>query len=136
MAALTWDAATMSTGDQEIDRQHRAIIQKLNELLEAMRRGEGQSQIAPILDFLTSYTIKHFTHEEHCMARAACPAAAANKAAHTRFIATVKTLRADYEKSGATTGLIVRVQRELGDWLRSHILNTDTQLRACVARAS
>ena len=136
MATFTWDAATMSTGVPEIDLQHQTLIGKVNELLDAMRQGRAESQVAPILDFLTRYTVKHFSHEEQCMARAACPAAAANKAAHAQFLTTVKRLRAQYEQSGATTAVILGVQRELGDWLRNHIIRTDTQLRTCTVSAA
>ena len=53
-------------------------------------------------------------------------------AAHKQFIATFEDLRAEYDRDGASSHLVVRVQSELMRWLAAHIKRTDTTLRECI----
>lgn len=129
---IQWQAS-MSTGVEEIDRQHQTLIQALNELMEAMRQGKGTQRISDILAFLGQYAASHFAYEERCMEQYHCPAAAVNKLAHQKFIKVFGELRQRLAKEGPTSALVMEVQRQLADWLVSHIQGTDCQLRTYVA---
>ena len=134
--SLTYDHQSMSTGFADIDEQHKELITRLGTLLDGMHAGRGQAELLPLLDFLADYTVEHFSNEEGCMARVHCPLAAANKAAHTRFLGTVASFRRRLEREGATVALVLQAQRELADWVRTHIVRTDVHLRSCVAPTS
>ena len=101
-----------------------------------MKAGHAQDVLLPLVDFLADYTVKHFSHEEGCMARHQCSVAAANKAAHQRFLHTVSSFRKNLEMNGPTVSLVLEAQRELSDWVRNHIIRTDTHLRECALEHS
>jgi len=134
--ALTYDPRTMGTGFPDIDAQHQELIARLGRLLDGMSEGRGQSELLPLVDFLADYTVKHFGHEEACMQRHQCPVAAANKAAHAKFLGTVASFRKRLEQNGPSVALVLEAQRELSDWVRNHIVRTDTHMRACALEHS
>ncbi len=131
---IRWDDS-MATGVESIDEQHRYLISRLDSLLSAMAAGRGREEVEPILAALRDYAAKHFTHEEDCMRRYACPVAAQNITAHRHFVTTFGEIEREYRTSGASSSLTIRVQRELADWIAKHIKGTDTNLRGCVRAA-
>jgi hemerythrin len=134
MATIQWDPS-MATGVDTLDAQHKQLIAWLNDLLGAMSQGRGRAEIQGLLDQLGGYAASHFGHEEECMARYECPAAAQNASAHKDFIATFSAFKAEFENDGATAHLVVRVENELLRWLVTHIKRTDTQLLPCIKAA-
>ncbi len=136
MSVMRYDEATMGTGFPDIDAQHRELIDRLNTLLEGMKAGHGQEELLPLLDFLAQYTARHFRHEEGCMARHRCAVAVANKTAHERFLLTVAEFRRRLHENGPSVTLVLDAQRQLADWVRNHIVRTDTHLRSCAFAGS
>lgn len=130
--ALQWDPRTMSTGVEEIDLQHQELIRYLNEFFSLMKEGKAGPKLEEFMDFLGQYAAYHFRHEEACMHEHRCPAAAANKQAHASFIRLFRGYRARLESRGPTAGLVIEIQRQVSDWIRNHIVGTDTRLRECV----
>jgi len=128
MQAIKWDES-MSTGVDSLDSQHKQLISWLNDLLVAMSEGRGRSEVDGLLQQLGAYAALHFGNEEDCFEKYRCPFAAQNAAAHREFIATFQNLRDEYDTTGATSSLVVRVQSELMRWLAAHIRRTDTTLR-------
>ena len=136
MQTISWDPS-MTTGVDSIDNQHKQLIAWLNDLLSAMSVGRGRGEVSSLLDKLGGYAAMHFGHEEDCMAKYKCPVAEQNAAAHQDFIATFTTFREEFDRDGATSHLVLRVESELMRWLTNHIKRTDTQLAPCVkAKAS
>lgn len=133
--AVNW-TAKMTTGVPRIDDQHKELIRQINALLDAMRQGKGKDEIGRMLDFLYEYTVKHFADEEAEMERTRCPAAAANKREHQKFCNAVAALRKEFDANGATAPLILRVQREVLDWIVKHIQGIDTKLAETAAAAA
>ena len=131
MATISWDPS-MTTGIESVDNQHKQLIAWLNDLLTAMSVGHGRAEIQGVLDRLGGYAVMHFGHEEDCMERYQCPVAAQNAAAHKEFVATFSAFREEFERTGPTAHLVVRVEAELMRWLTTHIKRTDTQLAVCV----
>ena len=129
---LKWDAALMSTGVDEVDRQHQKLIEHINELYRLMKEGHGTDGITEFVDFLSEYAESHFRHEEGCMAQHRCPAAMQNKLQHIQFSRTLSDFRRRLVKDGPTGSLAIEVQRNVGEWMRNHILRTDIELRGCV----
>jgi hemerythrin len=128
---LTWNPS-MTTGMQNLDDQHKELFAQVNNLLAAMSRGAGKDELGKTLDFLGSYAVKHFQQEEAAMASRQCPAAAANKLAHQRFLQVFGALQDEIRRDGPTTVLVLKAQRELSGWLSGHIAQIDTQLAPCL----
>jgi len=122
----------MTTGVESLDNQHKQLITWLNELLAAMTLGQGRAEVSSLLDKLGGYAVMHFDNEEDCMTKYNCPVAAQNAAAHKDFVTTFTGFREEYEKTGATAHLVVRIENELMRWLTTHIRKTDTQLAPCI----
>lgn len=133
---ITWDAARMSTGFDAIDEQHQELFRMLNELDRACRAGRGKDEIKHTLDFLTDYAEKHFSHEESVMQEHRCRARGKNKAAHREFLQTLSALKADFERNGQTTAVLLALEKMVSNWLVNHICSVDTGLRACEAACS
>jgi hemerythrin len=57
--ALIWTEA-LAVGHGLIDAQHKELFSRYNTLLQACREGRGREAIAPALEFLAEYVVKHF----------------------------------------------------------------------------
>ena len=120
-----------STGFEEVDNQHKEIIKQLNKLHEAITSGQGKAVITDIINFAGQYATKHFAFEESCMDKYQCPVAKQNKDAHDKFVRRFGEIQKKLSSSEVDTTTVLEVYRELRDWIHSHILKIDTNLRAC-----
>lgn len=132
---IAWDPATMSSGIPTVDRQHRQLIEWLNDLLAAMSQ-QGGAEVGAVLARLDTYADTYFAFEERCMVRYGCPVARTNMAAHAFFVKTLGDLRAEYEAGGVSSDLALRVEGELAQWFADHIRRIDAKLASCVKRAA
>jgi hemerythrin-like metal-binding protein len=83
-----------------------------------------------MLGFLNSYVREHFSREESIMRIVSCPAAGQNCTAHQALIRKLDAWVARLNAEGATTALVLEVNREASAWLQQHILSVDCQLRS------
>ena len=132
---IQWEQS-MSTGIDSVDNQHKQLISWLNELLGAMKEGKGRAGIQSLLDELAGYAATHFSHEEDCMVKYHCPAAIQNIEAHKQFVRVFGAFKAEFERTGPTSDLVLRTKSELMAWLTNHIKGTDAQLYPCVKLAA
>lgn len=122
MALITWDD-TLSVNVAEIDRQHRKLIEIINELNEAMKAGKGKEVLTRIIGGLASYTVTHFKTEEVYFDRFGYSETDVHKKEHTAFVEKVT----DFKKKFETRNLFltIEVMNFLSDWLKNHIMGTD-----------
>ncbi|WP_312279110.1 bacteriohemerythrin [Oscillibacter sp.] len=118
----------LSVGVREIDDQHKLLFEKAEQLFEAGKRNQAKEYIGELLEFLDSYTKKHFADEESYMQRIHYPGYAEQKAAHTAFIAQLQKLRSDYAASGGNILVIISANQIVVDWLTKHISNMDKKI--------
>ena len=131
--AILWNE-TMATGVAKVDQQHQMLFLKLDGLLTAMRQGKAKEEVEKMLAWLGQYAAQHFAHEEGCMNAHHCPAAAANKAAHAEFVRVFGDFQARFKRDGATTTLVLEVEKSLAAWVEQHIRRIDVQLGPCVKK--
>ncbi len=131
---VQWSDA-LSTGNKATDIQHKYLIEIINELADAIETGKAARNVSKILNLLQYYTEWHFQREEMCMERFRCPAFAANKEAHSRFIDTFLEFREEFHSSGGSEGIALRMYQTLVGWLVAHIQKVDAQLTPCVHQA-
>lgn len=124
MAFIQW-RQDFSTGIGQIDEQHKKLVGMVNDLYEAMSKGEGKDALGRVLGGLVSYTKGHFATEERLMTQHAYPGFAAHKTEHDKLTAQVLELEAKFKAGKAV--MTVQVASFLKDWLANHILNTDKQ---------
>jgi hemerythrin-like metal-binding protein len=112
-----------SVNVRELDQQHRMIILMLNELNEALERGQDQADLEKILDGFLSFSLEHFNTEEDLFEMYCYPFACTHKAEHDAFRQTI-SMFARQCKEGQT-----RVDRRFLDfcaeWLKRHIIGRD-----------
>lgn len=133
---LIFDVSTMSTGNYDIDQQHRNLIDMVNQLEEAVEQGRGREGVDRLLNFLGEYAAKHFSMEEKIMAEARCPAAEKNREAHVALFETYKKWRANYDSNGFDPKLIIELKEILSNWLVAHICKIDCTLRESTPAAA
>ena len=128
---LVW-SEQFATGNALVDTQHKMLIDKIN-LLERLLAGPAptKQQCDDLLNFLGSYVLTHFRHEEACMEKARCPAHEKNKQAHAALPEVFGKFKARYAAEGPKPELLRELQRVAADWIKGHILSIDVQLKAC-----
>ena len=63
-----------------------------------------------LIDFVETYSVVHFKHEEGCMPRHQCPAHAENKNAHEQFLALFRQFKLRLEAEGCRPELVHELQ--------------------------
>jgi hemerythrin len=115
-------------GIELIDEQHKEWFNRAERLFDAGKKGQAKEYIGELLEFLDSYTKKHFADEERYMRQLNYPGLEEQKKAHAAFIAQLAKLREDYDASGGSISVIINANRIVIDWLTKHISNMDRQI--------
>jgi hemerythrin len=117
----------LSVGFDEIDTQHRGLLQRIAEVSDAVAAGD-LALVRASLTVLGDAVASHFAEEERFMAETAYPDRGKHKTAHDMFLQDFAQLAAEVEKLGLTpvarTGITVRVP----EWTRFHIQVNDVPL--------
>ncbi|MDR2477418.1 MAG: bacteriohemerythrin [Treponema sp.] len=129
--AYQWDSS-LETGHAKIDDQHKQLVAALNSIIEAAQKGKGQDEIFKTLDFLTGYTIMHFSTEEKLQVQYDYPDYLVHKRYHDEFKAAVSKLTNRLVKEGPTEEMLGIVTTTIGDWLLNHIKGDDFRMAAFV----
>lgn len=129
--AYLWDSS-LETGHEKIDNQHRQLVETLNKIIDASRQGKGSEEIFKTLDFLTGYTIMHFTTEEKLQEHYGYPDYLTHKKYHDEFKKTVVELTTRLVKEGPTEEMIGIVTTTIGNWLLNHIKGDDFRMAAFI----
>ncbi|MEI7810892.1 MAG: bacteriohemerythrin [Ignavibacteria bacterium] len=122
MPFINWNQR-YSVGINEIDNQHKKLVNYINELHEAMKAGKAKEALSIIIQNLIKYTQTHFTLEEKYFAQFDYPDTAGHKREHQLFVSKVL----DYQGRFLTGSSIVSIEiiNFLRDWLIHHICVVD-----------
>jgi hemerythrin len=120
MTYWTWDQS-LSVGMEVIDRQHRRIVDYINELDDA-RRKKDRARVTQVLMGLIDYAQTHFAFEEALMEQAGYPLTELHKRVHDSFAGHIHRYVAQHE-SGQDVSR--KLTSELQLWLTNHIKNDD-----------
>ena len=129
--AYHWDTS-LETGHAKVDNQHKQLITALNSIIEASQQGKSKDEIFRTLDFLTGYTVMHFSTEEKLMVTYHYPDYLIHKRYHDEFKGTVGELTQQLIKEGPTETLIGSVTQTIGSWLLNHIKGDDFRMATFV----
>ncbi|HEX7489485.1 MAG TPA: bacteriohemerythrin [Anaeromyxobacteraceae bacterium] len=125
--ALTWDT-TLVMGVPALDEQHQELFQRVDALLDAIRRGSSREEVGRTLSFVCDYVQTHFAAEEALMLESGYPALSDHKAQHDAFAHDLAALEAEHRRNGPSPSLILRVNARISGWLRDHIYRADRAL--------
>jgi hemerythrin-like metal-binding protein len=121
---MTWNDR-YSVGIAVLDQQHIVLFRILNDLYDAMRKGQAQTVTGPLLRKLAEYTRSHFAAEEAMMLSADFPGLVEHRVKHRDLIKQVEAFAARFEKGDAM--LSVDLFNFLRDWLTTHIQKEDKE---------
>lgn len=121
-----WEKQLM-TGVQEIDVEHRTLIETVDALQDAMQSGKGKEEVLGTLNFLQNYVKIHFKHEEALQVEYDYPFVAAHKVQHEYFVDQVNNLSKLIENNTSTTNAM-KVTYFCMEWLKEHIGIEDRKL--------
>lgn len=119
---------SLSVGVEFIDDQHKEWSYRAEKLFDAGKKGQAKEYVGELLEFLDSYTKKHFADEEKYMASINYPGLEEQKKAHASFIERLEQLRSDYKSSGGSLTVIINANQIVIDWLTNHISKMDRKI--------
>ncbi len=132
MAIFYWNKY-FEVGVPPIDRQHRRLVDLINELAEAFASGKKLPDVRRLIAELQGYASTHFHDEERLMAASALPEPEKQRhqQEHQGFINKLLEIesRTDLLSEEAET----RILEFLTVWLLSHILGSDKKLFGATA---
>ncbi len=117
-----WDESFM-VGIAEIDRQHKLLVDIVNELYYEANQKRGHEMLGRILAGLVEYTKTHFTYEEGLMAMHGYPDLEAHQAKHKKLVARVMEFQGRVTANDES--VLEELLQFLKDWLAHHIQGTD-----------
>ena len=125
MALMNW-SKELEVNFPKVDEQHRALIDTINRLHDAMKQGKGRDEVGKVLHFLADYTTSHFKAEEELMTLHAYPQFAGHKQIHTELLGQVGELVKQFD--GGQAVLTLKVMNFLQEWLTKHIKVEDQKM--------
>jgi hemerythrin-like metal-binding protein len=121
MAFFEWDDS-ITLGIPIIDEQHEALFDWINNLDEAIKRGDGSEAVEELIWKLITYVTEHFCEEELLMLSCNYPDLAVHRKEHDQFVDRLREMQLNVN-DGHEMGKSVLVF--LVDWLIHHIKQTD-----------
>ncbi len=112
-----------SVGVEEIDNQHKRMIDIVNKLHQAMLDGKSKEILSDIIKELKDYTVYHFSTEEKYFDMYDYPEKDDHKKEHNDFVERVKEIEQEFKEGKIF--ISVKIMNFLKDWIKNHILGTD-----------
>ncbi|PLY16884.1 MAG: hemerythrin [Sedimenticola sp.] len=125
MKDLIWDN-TLSVQVDEIDEDHRRLVDLFNILNHSVADGDAPDYIEAVMEELISCTVWHFRHEERLMLKYGYDGFLEHKTEHQELIESAKELQIKTLQEGKS--LSSDDIKFLEHWLTGHILSADMQL--------
>lgn len=118
----------LKIGVSLIDSEHKELCDRIDKLLAACTQGHGKEELVGTIEFLESYTIKHFGDEEKLQRASTYPKVAEHKKLHDFFTGKIAELKNDVQNNGVNIATISKTNYFLMDWLLNHIQKVDSEL--------
>ncbi|MCC7017304.1 MAG: hemerythrin family protein [Rhodospirillales bacterium] len=123
MPAVAW-GPNMSVGVEALDTDHKMLFGLVNQLADAIAKGQAEPIVASIINGLVDYTEYHFGREEAMMRACGYAALEAHIASHHRLVEALQHLR-DAHAGGFRDGIERRLLDFMRGWITTHILGED-----------
>lgn len=121
---VEWDDK-YSVGIESIDKQHKRLIDLINQLKTAVDYSTDEEFERSALTALVDYTKTHFTYEEELMEKYGYPDYESHQAEHQKMIREVEKVLKEYEEDHDRA--MEHALAFLKSWLINHINGTDKQ---------
>lgn len=123
MSLINW-SNKLSVGVWQLDADHIVLIGLINQLYDAMGKGQGEGMFDTVFGTLKEYTTSHFSREEAMMKANKYPDYEKHKEYHETLIKHLNLFAAKWalDKSTVTTA---EIEEFLQGWLVNHIKKAD-----------
>lgn len=125
--ALQWDDSLL-VGIDEVDEQHRSLVETFTRLSAAAQNGEARHLIAELADFLVKYTHEHFATEERLMRQYGYPLLEEHLREHDEFTRDARELAHKITVEGASREIAIVTIGKLARWIINHIRKEDLKM--------
>lgn len=125
MQTIKW-GESLSVGVEEIDDDHRRLVDLFNMLSQAVAKQESPQYVDALFEELVSFTESHFRHEERLMVRHDYDALDDHKDEHLDLIDLIRDLQRRFHE--ARHHLTTENIDYLKTWLTAHIAGQDMRL--------
>ncbi|WP_338667290.1 bacteriohemerythrin [Pseudodesulfovibrio methanolicus] len=119
MPLIQWDE-TMSVGMDELDDQHRELIDLINETYAAIQRHD-EPLMTSLIDKMRDYSVVHFRAEEAILRSCDYPGSDVHAGQHRAFEDKVADFRRDMFVKTNLSQVFIFLSR----WLTNHIMHED-----------
>ena len=116
-------------GVEEIDHQHKDLINMINELFDAMSVGQANDVLGEIINNLIRYAVIHFDTEEGYFDQFDYEFSEDHKEEHRKFKEDVGKFKEGFETGNIV--LSMEVFKFLKNWLINHIIGEDQKYKEC-----
>lgn len=124
----------LETGNIIIDKEHRELLNAVNDLLEACGEGKGRDHMKKTINFLNNYVDRHFANEEKLQQKSEYPAMAGHKAFHEKYKQTLRDITSEISTEKPTVAELSKLNVHIG-LLITHIRTEDKKLGAFLNKA-
>lgn len=121
MARLHW-TTDLNTGIDVIDKQHKKIVDYINELDDVIGGDGNRDRVALVIHGLVGYTTSHFQFEESMQEEAAYPYLKMHKKLHERFVKRVGEFQGRFQLG---EDVCEELHNLVYNWLYVHINSED-----------
>lgn len=119
--AIAW-REELSIGVEEIDDQHKELIERFSMLLTACKEGKGSDEVRRLVAFLNEYVISHFSDEEELQRKSGFPDYEAHRREHAGFCQQLADLKQRIDSEGEIlVDHVLEANQMLLNWLIKHI---------------
>ena len=129
MTIIKWDES-LTLGIQEIDDQHKRLINMINELHLALEYGKSSDVILPVIERLKEYADRHFLDEERLFVDLDYPGVSDHKQEHVNFIAKIQDLNKQFSYNREF--LAINIRDLLLTWFFHHIRTKDLEYKKLI----
>ncbi len=124
----------LEIGHKVVDKQHKELIRKMADVMEAGKKCEKDPESFEIaLKLLMEYCLMHFSEEENIQLKSNYPKYFMHKQQHTKFLEVLKEFEDEFKKSGASEKLGNKVNEVAVNWLIEHIGKLDQTIANHIA---
>ena len=117
-----------SIGYDEIDDQHKKLVEMINELYNSFLKGEADKVAESIIQKMIEYTDYHFKTEEKYFEKYNYSDTELHIEQHKGFVDQVTNFFNEFKKGSVV--ISYDIMNFLRDWLVAHIQNSDTKFSA------
>ena len=125
MPLIEW-SDNYSVGVEDIDHEHKGLIDLINQLYTNLEQGTSADEIAEFFGEIYANISAHFALEEKFMRESKYPEYVAHKNEHEQLLEDIRDLMDEYEHRSAIDEQ--ELSTRLQTWFSDHFRNMDSRL--------